>query len=1131
MKHTTLCILLLAVFGIASSELLRVELREKPLNSMKGFDAVLRSYHSDLRAASASEDSTTIETLKKRIEANPFFKIQHERILRQQTQFLHDIERLNRDSTTGIEWTVDYATDPSSGERVPTGANILSNAITVDIGASPIRPAIAAIRSLPSVRSVHLATPTESKLFEVVKQISADAAWSAMNVSDATAGRGVKIAFVDNGAYASHPMMADDNIEYLNMSHVELPSDPNNTNKKVAVSRAYGVRYSYPTIYGNQHGIAVSTIAAGRAVDVELDNSTYKISGIAPGAWVFNYLGNNDLALDAILLDNPDIATAAWGHSISAFYNSNYYWYVDFVQVSRSGIFLVKAAGDEGPDSLTSDHVGGAAGGIVVGAATKGTKTISYLEVEGEKFTFTRTVPSGAVGHEYTLQRLDDDEFLSCDLSDIHTFTKDDAVLVLPASNCTIRQLLKSIGEQDIGMLIFAPNSDYDKNPGSYDIPVVVISHVDGSRLADIDRSSPNATVTVKSETVAPEHPDAVAEFSSRGPSVDMTLVPHVIAPGTNILAGGYGDVPDPRLGYSFQSGSSMATAVVSGAAAIIRQHNPKFTNAEIKSALMSTADYADIVREEDGKYATVLDMGAGRINLEKALAPHLRFDPPLVDFSLVQKNQGKKVHVNVTSYVSKATKVSVNLMTRNAAGELVKVAYPYITVTPETFTISSADANPIQLEFVFRNFVNVSYKDHSVFVVFRNVDADNAEIAHMPLWAKAVCGEDEKKDVFLITLDSHKCRNDSKLYPIEDLRKYYEDALTSAGLSFVTYEYCDTDGVITVPEEVTSLCFRAVIIATGTDYGYPLNPIEGTLRRLMHSGVPVIQMGANSVLNWGPIGELKYGSDWILDHEFGFVAPPNDGWHRENYVQVSRVDTYPLIETHVPRVDEDDYKYETNVLYRDARNHPLVFLYRDQPELNKNYATFDSTGLTSFIGIEELSNQKSDAPRFIKDLFYAATETSTSDISVAYKFKNTYDGYSELAVTISTKYAARKIKYVGICWHDKDEVTEYNDTFYSKTFTHRYNTTSTITPYVIVESTYMNHFVYNLGEHKVVLRHKSFFAKHIYYFLGAIIFVVVIIAFLIGTIIAKSVMSKRKTNAYENLREDLNKDLVYNEA
>ncbi|WP_306216365.1 S8 family serine peptidase, partial [Actinoplanes sp. RD1] len=70
-----------------------------------------------------------------------------------------------------------------------------------------------------------------------------------------------------------------------------------------------------------------------------------------------------------------------------------------------------------------------------------------------------------------------------------------------------------------------------------------------------------------------------VADFSVTGPQVDLT------APGVDIVTTGIG-----RTGYYRGSGTSEATAVVSGAAALVRAAHPELSAAEVVRRLTATA-------------------------------------------------------------------------------------------------------------------------------------------------------------------------------------------------------------------------------------------------------------------------------------------------------------------------------------------------------------------------------------------------------------------------------------------------------------------------------------------------------------------------------------------------------------
>ncbi|MDQ2635619.1 MAG: S8 family serine peptidase, partial [Actinomycetota bacterium] len=124
---------------------------------------------------------------------------------------------------------------------------------------------------------------------------------------------------------------------------------------------------------------------------------------------------------------------------------------------------------------------------------------------------------------------------------------------------------------------------------------------------------------------------DGVATYSSRGPVGDpedsstWEIKPDLVAPGNAIVAAGsvgsylWDNFPSRRVigdsggTYLTLSGSSMATAVVSGAVAQLLQLQPKLTPAEVKFALQFTAQRLDGFG--------ILEQGAGSLNVPLAAA------------------------------------------------------------------------------------------------------------------------------------------------------------------------------------------------------------------------------------------------------------------------------------------------------------------------------------------------------------------------------------------------------------------------------------------------------------------------------------------------------------------------------
>ena len=98
---------------------------------------------------------------------------------------------------------------------------------------------------------------------------------------------------------------------------------------------------------------------------------------------------------------------------------------------------------------------------------------------------------------------------------------------------------------------------------------------------------------------------DEVASWSSKGPTyVDHIVKPDLVAPGSkvvstavkgstlsNLLADKFIDGPGAR-DYVAMSGTSMAAAVVSGAAALLLDGDAKLTPLQVKLALQGSADF-----------------------------------------------------------------------------------------------------------------------------------------------------------------------------------------------------------------------------------------------------------------------------------------------------------------------------------------------------------------------------------------------------------------------------------------------------------------------------------------------------------------------------------------------------------
>ena len=170
---------------------------------------------------------------------------------------------------------------------------------------------------------------------------------------------------------------------------------------------------------------------------------------------------------------------------------------------------------------------------------------------------------------------------------------------------------------------------------------------------------------------------DMIASYSSKGPTaIDHLVKPDLVAPGNGIvslmapnstLATNYPKALVPNSYYQTGgvgksssylrlSGTSMATPVVSGAAALLLQQNPSLTPDQVKARLMKTAQkvlplfsttYDGITHASFNLQSDVFEVGAGYLDIQAALSNNDLTSLPALSAALSYNNSTHKVTIN----------------------------------------------------------------------------------------------------------------------------------------------------------------------------------------------------------------------------------------------------------------------------------------------------------------------------------------------------------------------------------------------------------------------------------------------------------------------------------------------------
>ncbi len=419
-------------------------------------------------------------------------------------------------------------------------------------------------------------------------------------------GNGIKIAVIDTGVDFNHPDLfgwGPDGKVIGGYNFIQEGKSPLDT---------------------NGHGTQVAGIIAADG----------QLVGVSPKAKILAYkvsengeAVSSDLiikAIDKSIEDGADIINISLGVNKT---NASIEHAVN--RALEKEIFVVVAAGNDGPTPQTIGSPGRNYGSVTVGATYNNltSSLVATLEVNEKPYTVIPMVGSSKLNEPIVGKIIFGGYGKEKDLKDINT--TDSILLVERGSDIKGDLLYFSTKEKNAATAGAKALIVYNNEPGIFlgelihefvesdykpQIPVVSIDRKEGLEIKE----------SLQEENKASLHlfynPDFVVHFSSRGPVSPFYIKPDIVAPGAYI------NTTQINGGYNFTSGTSFAAPYVSGAAALLLEKYPSIHNHEIKSLLLTTTEP---VSDAYGQEFSLNDSGSGRLNIAKAFQAKLIITPP----------------------------------------------------------------------------------------------------------------------------------------------------------------------------------------------------------------------------------------------------------------------------------------------------------------------------------------------------------------------------------------------------------------------------------------------------------------------------------------------------------------------
>jgi len=579
------------------------------------------------------------------------------------------------------------------GAKVTGRFDVVLNAISAVVPSSDV----AKIAAMPGVAAVYPDSLLELETDVSPQFIGAPTVWNSLGGQE-SAGEGVIVGVLDTGIWPEHPSFSDpdpsgkayaappaapDGSRQCEFSGGANPGPAFTCNNKLIGADRFMATYDaviglapgeYTTARDNEgHGTHTSSTSAGNAgVAASIFGvSRGTISGIAPRAHVemFKVCGiqgcfgsDSAAAVQEAIEDGVNVIN----FSISGGTNP----YADAVELAfldayDAGVFVSASAGNSGPGAETVAHRGPWVATVAASTHNRAfVDTINVTAAGGASLSLAGTSLTAGVGPAPLVVATGDG--LCSTPAAAGTYTGKIVICKRGAPAGRAEKGFNVLQGGAVGMVLYNNAANVtDLETDNHWLPASHIQFSQGTALLAFLNANSGVSATLTAGVTGSAQGDVMASFSSRGgPQQPLGVSkPDITAPGVQILAGhspahiGVANGPNGEL-FQAIAGTSMSSPHIAGSGALIKALHPTWTPGQIKSALMTTAKTAGLVKEDGVTPFNAFDAGSGRVNLTVAGSPGLTFDETGANYSalrneLFKANYPSIYHPNMPGIVT----------------------------------------------------------------------------------------------------------------------------------------------------------------------------------------------------------------------------------------------------------------------------------------------------------------------------------------------------------------------------------------------------------------------------------------------------------------------------------------------